>query len=63
LARSVLENITLTDGRDLESYTLSESVFGKLWLTGMAGAIGDEKKLLSNVIRFAKPIGILRVVS
>ena len=63
LARKVLENVTLTDNRDLESYTLSESCFERLWLTGVAGAIGGEKKLLSSVINFAKPIGILRVVS
>jgi hypothetical protein len=63
LAKNVLENVTMTDARDLESYTLSESGFEKLWLTGMAGAIGDEKKLFSSVIRLAKPIGILRVVS
>jgi len=63
LERKILANVTLTDGRDLESYTLSESCFEKLWLTGMAGTAGDDKKLLSSVIKLAKPIGILRVVS
>jgi len=63
LARERLETVILTDGRDLESYTLSNSCFEKLWLTGVAGAVGEDKKLLSSVINLAKPIGILRVVS
>lgn len=63
LNKRVKQNITLTDGRDLESYALSPSCLGHLCDTAFPISGITQAELLLQVSTILKPIGILRIVS
>jgi hypothetical protein len=57
------ENVTLTDGRDLESYALSECCMIRLGLQGIGTPEHEAATLLSVVVAVTRPIGVLRIMA
>jgi hypothetical protein len=56
-------NVTFTDGRDLESYAISNNCLGHICNTGFATNRETGSALLSLLTELARPIGILRIAS
>ncbi|HEV2173062.1 MAG TPA: hypothetical protein VGR71_05820, partial [Nitrospira sp.] len=56
-------NVTFTDGRDLESYALTEPCLIRLCLQGFGASEPEASRLLPVVISVARPIGVLRILS
>jgi hypothetical protein len=61
--RGAPANVWLTDKRDLEGYTLREECLEKVLRLGMATERLDARALLATVLRAAREVGILRVLS
>jgi hypothetical protein len=63
LGRGTPANVWLTDKRDLEGYTLREECLEKVLRLGMATERLDARALLAAVLRAAREVGIMRVLS
>ncbi len=61
LQNEVPPNVFLTDGRDLESYGLSESCIDRICTIGFPSSDHRGKALLSAVTAVVRPVGILRI--
>jgi hypothetical protein len=57
------ENVTLTDGRDLESYALSEHCMIRLCFLGIGASEIEAAGLLPVIAAVTRPIGVLRILS
>lgn len=62
LGIALSENVSLTDGRDLESYGLSVNCLNEICATGLSRD-DDARMVLRFVREISRPIGVLRVAS
>jgi hypothetical protein len=63
LARTAPANVWLTDTRDLEGYTLRKECVEKVLRLGLATERFDAEAVLTSVLRAAREVGVLRVLS
>jgi len=57
------ENVTLTDGRDLESYGLNRTCMIRLSLTGLAISEAAAEQVLPCVLKLGRSIAMVRIAS
>jgi Protein of unknown function (DUF4435) len=63
LGRGEPSNVVLTDGRDLESYGLTQACFKRLCVRGIGMDETAAKPVFDHVVEVTRPIGMLRVAS
>jgi hypothetical protein len=63
LGRKEPSNVVLTDGRDLESYGLTQACFKRLCVRGIGMDEAAAEPVFGHVVEVTRPIGELRVAS
>ncbi len=63
LCRSSPGKVIFTDGRDLESYCLTETCLVRLAMTGFKKDHAEATQVLPWVVAIARPIGLLRIAA
>lgn len=61
LMRCLPQNVILTDGRDLESYGISDECFDRIAMTGLGLAESKSKQLFACIETVARPLGLVRI--
>lgn len=63
LGQAVPDNVTLTDGRDFESYGCNEDCFDHINSVSFQNPPGAGKQLLDQIGEKIRPVGLLRIAS